>query len=96
MSVVEAGNAEEALLTLKAAPPDLIFMDIRLPGMNGLQLTQRIKEEFPKIPIDILTGYDLPEYRQAAVQYGEDCFLAKEYLKREEVEAFVNSIKQGT
>ncbi len=94
MSVVEAQNADEALLQIRATPPDLIFMDIRLPGMNGLQLTQRIKKAFPKIPIAILTGYDLPEYRQAAVQYGADGFFVKESLKWDEVEAFVQSIGQ--
>jgi YesN/AraC family two-component response regulator len=94
ISVAEAENADEALQKIKATPPDLIFMDIRLPGMNGLQLTQRIKGEFPKIPIAILTGYDLPEYREAALQYGADGFLVKESLNWEEVEALVKSIEQ--
>ncbi len=94
VSVSEAGNADEALQKIRATPPDLIFMDIRLPGMNGLQLTQRIKKEFPKIPIAILTGYDLPEYRQAAVQYGADGFFVKGSLKWDEIEAFVQSIGQ--
>jgi DNA-binding NarL/FixJ family response regulator len=95
MSVVEAENADEALQKIKATPPDLIFMDIRLPGMNGLQLTQRIKKEFPRIPIAILTGYDLPEYRRAAVEYGADGFLVKESLKWEEIAALVKSIEQS-
>ncbi len=94
VSVSEAGNADEALQKIKGTPPDLIFMDIRLPGMNGLQLTQRIKKEFPKIPIAILTGYDLPEYREAAIQYGADGFFVKESLQWEEIEALVKSIEQ--
>ena len=94
VSVSEAGNADEALQKIRGTPPDLIFMDIRLPGMNGLQLTQRIKKEFPKIPIAILTGYDLPEYREAAIQYGADGFFVKESLKWEEIEALVKSIEQ--
>jgi DNA-binding NarL/FixJ family response regulator len=93
MTVVEAENADEALQKIKGTPPDLIFMDIRLPGMNGLQLTQRVKKDFPKIPVVILTGYDLPEYRQAAVEYGADGFFVKESLKWEEVEALVKSIE---
>jgi DNA-binding NarL/FixJ family response regulator len=93
MTVVEAENADEALQKIKGNPPDFIFMDIRLPGMNGLQLTQRIKKEYPRIPIAILTGYDLPEYRQAAVESGADGFLVKESLKWEDVEALVKSIQ---
>jgi YesN/AraC family two-component response regulator len=95
ISVAEAENADEALQKISATPPDLIFMDIRLPGMNGLQLTQRIKGEFPKIPIAILTGYDLPEYREAAVEYGADGFLVKASLNWEEVAALVKSIEQS-
>jgi len=95
ISVVEAENAEKALQKIKGTPPDLIFMDIRLPGMNGLQLTQRIKKDFPKIPVVILTGYDLPEYREAAIQYGADGFFVKESLKWEEITALVKSIEQS-
>ena len=95
MSIVEAENADQALQKIKATPPDLIFMDIRLPGMNGLQLTQRVKKDFPKMPVVILTGYDLPEYREAAIQYGADGFLVKESLKWKDVEALVKSIEQS-
>ena len=95
MSIVEAENADQALQKIKATPPNLIFMDIRLPGMNGLQLTQRVKKDFPKMPVVILTGYDLPEYREAAIQYGADGFLVKESLKWKDVEALVKSIEQS-
>jgi two-component system response regulator YesN len=88
----EAENGEEALQKIKVAPPHLIFMDIRLPGVNGLQLTQKIKKDFPNIHIVILTGYDLPEYRQAVIQYGADGFFVKESLKWDEVEALLKSI----
>jgi two-component system, response regulator YesN len=91
--VEEATTGEEALQKVKESPPHLIFMDIRLPGINGLQSTQEIKKDFPNIQIAILTGYDLPEYRQAALQYGADCFLVKESLKGDEIAEFVKSIK---
>ncbi|HUL21441.1 MAG TPA: response regulator transcription factor [Thermodesulfobacteriota bacterium] len=95
MVIEEAGNADEALQKIKGSPPHLIFMDIRLPGVNGLQLTQRIKKDFPDINIAILTDYDLPEYRQAAVQYGADRFFVKNSLKWDELEALVQSISTG-
>ncbi|HVP77209.1 MAG TPA: response regulator transcription factor [Thermodesulfobacteriota bacterium] len=95
MAIEEAGNADEALKKIKGSPPHLIFMDIRLPGVNGLQLTQKIKKEFPNINVAILTDYDLPEYRQAAVQYGADHFFVKNSLKWDELEALVQSISTG-
>ncbi len=92
MVIEEAANGDEALEEIRRTPPHLVFMDIRLPGINGLQLTQRVKKEFPGIKIAVLTSYDLPEYRQAATEYGADRFFVKSSFKWDEVEAFVKSI----
>ena len=70
MDIEEAECADEALLKIKRTPPDLIFMDIRMPGMNGLELAQKIKNDFPRIRIAMVTGYDFPEYRRGASQHG--------------------------
>jgi YesN/AraC family two-component response regulator len=92
--VEEAKNADEALQKINAVPPHLIFMDIRLPGKNGLHLTQQIKKDYPNIHIAIVTGYDVPEYRQAAVQSGAEGFFVKESLKWDEIKALVESIEE--
>ena len=89
--IEEASTGEEALKRINVSPPQLIFMDIGLPDANGLQLTQKIKSDSPDIKIAILTVYDLPEYRQAAIQYGADRFFVKDSLKWDEVAAFVKS-----
>jgi len=90
--VEEASNGDEALQKIGRTPPHLIFMDVRLPEANGLQLTQKIKKDLPGIHIAILTDYDLPEYRQAAVEYGADRFFVKNAFNWGEVEALVKSI----
>jgi DNA-binding NarL/FixJ family response regulator len=95
MVIEEAANSDDALQKIKGGPPDLIFMDIRLPGINGLQLTQKVKKDFPNINVAILTDYDLPEYRQAAIQYGADRFFVKNSFKWDELEALVQSISPG-
>ena len=92
MAVEEAQSSEEALEKIKLTPPDLVFIDIRVPGMNGLQLTQRVKKDLPNIRIAIVTGYDVPEYRQAATQFGAEAFLVKESLKWDEIDALVKQI----
>ena len=66
----EAGNGEEALQRINGTPPDLIFTDMRLGGMNVLELVQKIKRFFPRPRIAMLTGYDFPEYRRVASQHG--------------------------
>ncbi len=95
MAIEEAVDAEEALQKINGNPPQLIFIDIRLPRMNGLQLTQKIKRDFPNVHTAIVTGYDIPEYRQAALQYGAEGFFVKETLKWDEVKALVESIEKA-
>lgn len=78
IDVDEAGNGEEALSKVEYRRPHLIFMDIQLPGVNGLEVTKKIKRVYTDIVIIILTSYDLPEHRQQAYRNGADCFLVKE------------------
>ncbi len=92
MVVDEAADGKEALPKVNSFRPDLVFMDIKLPGENGLELTKKIKADHPKIIIIIFTDYDLPEYRQAAYQYGANHFISKGSSTREEMLTLVESI----
>ena len=92
MSIDEAGEGTEAREKVAAWCPDLIFMDIKLPGENGLELTKAIKQEHKKVIIIILTAYDLPEYRKAAYQYGANYLIAKGSSSRDELVTTVESI----
>ena len=95
MSIHGAINGKEAIEKITRMPPHLIFMDICLPGLNGLQLTRKIKGEFPKIKIAILTSYDFPEYQQAASQAGADGFFVKDSLDIKEIVKFVYSLSKS-
>jgi DNA-binding NarL/FixJ family response regulator len=75
--------------------PDLIFMDIKLPGESGLELTKKIREGHPDIIIIILTSYDLLEYREAAVRYGANAFVSKNSSTEKEIATLVNSYFEG-
>jgi YesN/AraC family two-component response regulator len=89
--VEEASNAEEALSGFKKINPCLIFMDIKLPDKNGLEITRTIKETNPEIEIIILTSYDIPEYREAAFRNGANHFLAKGNVKIDDITSLVAS-----
>jgi len=78
IEVAEAENAEEAMRGIDLSPPDLIFMDIHLPGKSGLQLTQEIKARYPNTVIIVLSNNDLTEYRESAYRSGADYFVAKD------------------
>ncbi len=92
MAITEAGDSEEALKEIGALPPQLIFMDIRLPGENGLELAKRIKTDHPEITIIIFTSHNFPEYREAAVRYKADYFLSKSSVATEEIFKLVKII----
>jgi len=92
MLIEEALDATEALQKIKAFLPDLIFMDIRLPGESGLELTRRIKASYPEIAIIILTAYDLREYREAAYDGGADAFIPKSSLNLADISALIKSV----
>jgi len=95
MEISEAENGEEALQKVKAFCPDLIFMDIKLPGENGLQLTAKIKAQCPDITVIILTSYDTQEYREAAIEAKANYFLSKGSSTREGILKLVTSILNG-
>jgi len=96
MEVVEAGSGEEALRMLNFNAFDLVFMDIHLPGENGLKITRKIKTEWQDLPVIILTSYDMPEYREAAIGYGANSFISKDSLKWEEISALFKCYQGAT
>lgn len=77
MVIDEAADGGEALQKVDALLPDLAFMDSRLREEKGLELTKKIKTTHPHITILVVTGYDIPEYRETASPYGADRFLVK-------------------
>lgn len=95
IGIYQARDGEEALQKVEAFLPDLIFMDIRLPGGNGLDLSKRIKSHHPNIIVIILTAYDLPEYREGSRQYA-DYFFSKGSLTTENILTLVQSILTTT
>ena len=77
LRIFEAENASKTMEIIQTDPPDLVFMDIRLPDGNGFRLTERIKEQYPQTTIFIITNHDSMEYKEAADQCGADGFLSK-------------------
>jgi CheY-like chemotaxis protein len=91
IQIDEAETGAEALLKTEASCPDLIFMDIQLPGENGLEVSKKIKARYPGIIIIILTGFDFPEYRDASRQYA-DYFFSKDSSTAENIFTLIRSV----
>lgn len=75
--VGEAGNAEQALELVDELEPDIIFTDICMPAMDGIELSRRIVEKYPHIKIIIVTGYDDFEYARSSIKLGISDFILK-------------------
>lgn len=89
--VLEAGSGSEALRATEKHAPILVFIDIGLPDLNGLQLTETIKSLHPTVGVVVVTNHDTPEYRAAADESGADGFLSKNSSIASEIEAIVNA-----
>ncbi len=92
MRIEEADDGREALEKVDVLQPELVFMDIRLPGESGLNLTERIKHRHPETMVIILTSYDFPEYRDAAFQYGANYFIGKGSIQNVEILTLIEAI----
>jgi DNA-binding NarL/FixJ family response regulator len=77
----ECTSCEEALALYSAVSPDWVLMDIKLPGMNGLEGTRCLTSEHPGANIVIVTQYDEPAYRDEARMVGARGFVLKDRLE---------------
>jgi two-component system, NarL family, response regulator LiaR len=92
--VGEAENGEQAVVRSKALKPDIILMDLMMPGMDGVTATRTIKEYNPAIQIIALTSFQEDELVQNAMKAGAIGYLMKNVSVRE-LEAAIRSAKAG-
>lgn len=81
--VGEASNGAEAIDLAASLRPDVILMDVRMPGLDGIEATRRIVAAHPDSRIIILTTFDLDEYAFGALRAGASGFLLKDALPGE-------------
>lgn len=89
-----ANSAPQAIKLVKQYHPNLIFMDISLPGMDGIELAQHIKEIIPSVTIIILSGYMNFAYAQRAIDIGVFTYLVKHELTPEKLEDTIAKVHQ--
>ena len=97
-AVVEAGDAETGLALARQSPPDLILMDIQLPGMDGLSATQIIKADtqLKAIPIFAVTGFAMEGEKEKAQGVGFDGYIVKPFKVKELLETLSRQFAGAT
>src|SRR6266571_3248370 len=85
--VGEARTGREAIEATRRELPDVILMDVRMPDMDGLEATKKIKEERPRTAVVMLTMHENPAYLREAVRAGAAGYLLKDVSREELVDA---------
>jgi DNA-binding NarL/FixJ family response regulator len=75
--VGEAGDGAEALRLVGQTGPDVVLMDVRMPGMDGIEATEQITAQYPQTRVLVLTTFDLDQYAFAALRAGASGFVLK-------------------
>lgn len=86
----EAKNGEEAIQLARQLRPDIILLDVAMPGVNGIRAAKRIKKHLPETHIIIYSAYNTHLISKRALDAGADAYLNKSDLERETLIALIN------
>jgi DNA-binding NarL/FixJ family response regulator len=90
----EAADGLEAIDYVKKIHPDLVLMDISMPGVGGIEATKEIKKQWPGTKILIFTIHKSPEYQTAAFNAGADGYLNKDSSQIEMIQ-YIHDVLEG-
>lgn len=88
--VMEAGSAEEALKMIRQENFDLVISDISMPGRSGIDLLKQLQEEFPSLPVLILSMHQESQYAIRVLKAGASGYLTKDTVSFE----LINAVKK--
>ena len=88
----QARDGAEAVELAERLAPDLVLMDLKMPGMNGIEATRQIRAKFPQVKVLVLTTYDDDEWLFDAVRAGAAGYLLKDTPREKVVEAIRGTV----
>ncbi|MBX3011450.1 MAG: response regulator transcription factor [Caldilineaceae bacterium] len=86
----EAQSAEEALIHIPIATPDIVLVDFSLPGMNGLELVQILQQEHPQLPTVVISGHHEETFIEGILAAGATGYIVKEQMAQQ----LIDTIRQ--
>jgi CheY-like chemotaxis protein len=81
--VAGARSGLEALAAVEQLHPDVVFMDLQLPELNGLEVTAKLRDLFPYLPVVMMTAHDIPGLKEICKRWGAHAFATKSRLLQE-------------
>ncbi|MGD0581685.1 MAG: response regulator transcription factor [Bacteroidales bacterium] len=93
--VFEAEDGVEALQLIGEKEPDLAIIDIRMAGMNGIEVLKKIRELKLKTRVCILTNYSYPQYRKRCLEEGADFFFSSKSEDFEEIKVIISDLENN-
>jgi DNA-binding NarL/FixJ family response regulator len=91
-----AHDGAEALELIPQTTPDLVLMDLKMPGMNGIQATRQIRNQYPQVRVLVLTTYDADEWVFDAIRSGAAGYLLKDTPGEELIAAVKGTVEGKT
>jgi len=90
----EASTGEELIELLETDPVDVVLLDVRMPGMNGFEVLERLQEDLSQVRVLMLSMHDAPGYVRRAIELGAAGYLLKS-ASRDEVLAAIDAVIEG-
>jgi DNA-binding NarL/FixJ family response regulator len=88
----QAQDGAEAVEVVKRAQPDLVLMDLKMPGVNGIEATRQIRANYPQVKVLVLTTYDDDEWVFDAIRAGASGYLLKDTPREEVIKAVKGTV----
>lgn len=93
-SLTAAYDGRQAMKALAAEPISLVVSDLRMPNMDGFELLNRIADQYPDIPVIIITAYDRPKTRDVVFKSGADDYMTKPFTAEDLAEKLRRALKK--
>ena len=93
--VGEAGSGEELFRLLKGTPADLVLLDVNLPGMSGVEITHRLRRDYPALKILAVSAENTTETVQLMIEAGVDGFVSKQRGSADELAEAIHTVMSG-
>lgn len=90
----EAINGKQALIKIEEKRPDVVFTDISMPGMNGVELIKVLKDKYPEIKIIVLSSYDDFSFVKDAMKFGAIDYILKYELEKPVMEEYLDKLRE--